>query len=83
MNDLSPGTRVRLVAATDPPGEGLGVLTDETPIGKFAGTLPFGTEGTYRGPHPTLDGWHIVDVDFEDEVGAYVPCGRGHMEVLS
>lgn len=71
----SPGDRVRLIGR-------LGTMKD---LGQYKFEeyhTQDGELGTYHGPHPSLDGWHVVTIEHDGET-LYVPVGADHFEAVA
>jgi hypothetical protein len=75
------------ITATPQPGTpitytsgGLGTTEDANATRFHTHIVRRGDTGTYVGPHPTLDGWHITTVEHDGET-LYVPVAPVHFEV--
>lgn len=72
---IEPGARVRFTTNS------LGLLEHPSDSRFQPEHADEGDEGTYRGPHPTLGRWHLVDVEVDGRK-LIAPVGLEHFELV-
>lgn len=77
MKPVAQGSRVRFVHGP------IGLLSDPDGFRFAEPVAKYGDEGTYLGPHPQLDEWHMIEVLVPGEAGSfYAPVHRGQFVVI-